>query len=61
MFFGSWWFDINDFDSEKSLFLHKLATQLYMPDADPRALGPFTMGCVGDVARLDGDFDRMLS
>ena len=50
--YDSLWFDINDFDSDKSLFLHKLATQLYVPDADPRALQ------IGDVA---GDFYRMLS
>ena len=44
--YGDWWFHINHFDSDKSLFLHQLATQFYVPDDVPRALRSFTTGCV---------------
>ena len=41
-----WWSHVNYFDSDKSLFLHKLATQFYVPGNIPRALWPFMTGCV---------------
>ena len=43
---GDWWFHINYSNIDKSLFLHKLATQSYVPDDVTRALRPFTTGCV---------------
>ena len=43
--YGDWWFHINYFDSEKSFFVYQMATQCYVSDV-PRALQPFTTGCV---------------
>ena len=44
--YGNWWFLVNDFDTYKSIFLHRLTTWFYVRDDLPCALGPFAMGCV---------------
>ena len=44
--YGDWWFQLNHFDSNESLFLHQLATHFYVPDDVPPTLQPFTTGCV---------------
>ena len=44
--YGDWWIHINHFESDKSLYLHKLAAQFYVPDDVPRAPRPFATGCV---------------